>query len=240
MWTRVDLKMRGKQAFKRNYWSCVLVAFIMAFIVSAGASSGANEVKNANGDSDYTSVATNVTAGQGLIFAAVMGVVAIIALASVVFGIFIGNVLLVGGSRFFVQNQTGTPGVGTMMHVFKSGHYVNVVLTMFLRGLFISLWTLLLIVPGIIKYYEYLMIPYILAENPGMAREEAFTISKKMMMGQKWNTFVLELSFIGWWILTALTCGVVGVLYVQPYREATLAELYTANKAMAYNNGFIR
>ena len=71
-----------------------------------------------------------------------------------------------------------------MFDAFRSGHYVNIVLTMFLRELFTSLWTLLLVIPGIVKHYEYLMIPYILAENPGMDRKEAFQISKRMMDGQ--------------------------------------------------------
>ena len=59
----------------------------------------------------------------------------------------------------------------------------------------------MLVVPGIIKHYEYRMIPYILAENPTMPREEAFQISRRMMMGQKMDVFVLDLSFIGWFIL---------------------------------------
>ena len=111
---------------------------------------------------------------------------------------------------------------------------------MFLRDLFTALWSLLFIVPGIIKHYEYLMVPYIIAENPGMPREEAFLISNKMMMGQKWEAFVLDLSFIGWGILTVMTGGIVGVFYAEPYRQATFAELYSFNRAMAYQNGYIR
>ena len=65
------------------------------------------------------------------------------------------------------------------------------------------------IVPGIVKYYEYLMVPYILAENPNMNQKEVFQISKRMMMGQKWNTFVLDCSFIGWRILEGITLGIV-------------------------------
>ena len=81
---------------------------------------------------------------------------------------------------------------------------MNVVLVMFLKNLFTSLWTLLFVIPGIVKHYEYLMIPYILAENPGMDRKEAFQISKRMMDGQKMETFILDLSFIGWILLSAI------------------------------------
>ena len=154
--------------------------------------------------------------------------------------IFVGNLIEVGGKRFFVLNKTEETSVGTILDGFKSGQYVNIVLTMFLKDLFTALWTLLLIVPGIVKHYEYLMIPYILAENPGMDRKEAFKISKRMMDGQKMETFILDLSFIGWGILSALTCGIVGIFYASPYREATFAELYAFNKAKAYEEGYIR
>ena len=65
--------------------------------------------------------------------------------------------------------------------------------------------------PGIIKSYEYRMIPYILAENPSINWREAFRLSKAMMDGQKWNTFVLDLSFIGWDLLSAVTGGLLGL-----------------------------
>ena len=58
--------------------------------------------------------------------------------------------------------------------------------------------------------------------------------------GEKWNAFVLDLSFIGWILLSAITCGIVGIFYVNPYREATFAELYAFNKAKAYEEGYIR
>jgi len=85
-----------------------------------------------------------------------------------------------------------------------------------------------------------MMVPYIIAENPGMDRREAFAISKRMMDGEKWNTFVLDLSFLGWGILGVLTCGILLIFYVNPYIYATHAELYEYNKLKAYNEGYIR
>ena len=102
---------------------------------------------------------------------------------------------------------------------------------MFLRDLFIALWTLLLIVPGIIKGYAYRMVPYILAENPDMNYKEALDLSSKMMYGNKWKSFVLDLSFIGWIILSILTFGILLLFYVNPYIGSTNAELYKAIKA---------
>lgn len=112
-----------------------------------------------------------------------------------------------------------------ILFVFRN-NYVNVCVNIFLKQLFTFLWCLLLIVPGIVKAYEYMMVPYLLAENPDMSREEVFAMSKRMMDGNKWNAFVLDLSFIGWMILGALTLNIVNVLYTNPYRYLTSAELY--------------
>lgn len=165
--------------------------------------------------------------------------VIIIGLIMIVVKILVGNVLEVGGARFFVLNQTGQPGIATILDGFKSGHYGNIAITLFLRDLYIGLWSLLFVIPGIIKAYEYLMVPYILAENPGMDRSEAFKISKQMMNGQKWAAFVMELSFLGWYLLGSI-CGLVSLFFTNPYREATFAEMYSYNKMMAYQQGYIR
>lgn len=238
MWTRAELKMRGKQAFQRNYWSSVAVALVMAIVTGAFSASRSNNSNRRSGYGGYGG-ASDWSWSIGII----LGILAVSFLAVAVLTlleIFIGNALMVGGYRFFVLNQTEAPTAGTLGYVFKSGSFGNVILIMFLKDLFTFLWSLLFLIPGIIKHYEYLMIPYILAENPGMGREEAFAISKKMMMGQKWDVFVLDLSFIGWRILEGITFGIVGVFYVEPYVQATIAELYSVNRAAAYQNGYIR
>lgn len=236
MWTRIELKMRGKEAFQRNYWSAVAVALVMAVVLYGLTASNSNGTQRHTvfyGDWGYFFEYSLLL----MVIALVSGIVSI---GMMLLGIFVGNVLLVGGCRFFVLNQTEMATAGTLGYGFKSGSYGNIVLIMFLRNLFTFLWTLLFVVPGIIKHYEYLMVPYILAENPGMGREEAFLISKKMMMGQKLDTFVLDLSFIGWRILEGLTFGILAVFYVEPYIQSTFAELYTVNKDKAYRNGYIR
>ena len=104
--------------------------------------------------------------------------------------------------------------------------------TLFMMVLYTFLWSLLLVVPGIIKAYEYSMIPYLLADHPEMTRKEAFAASKAMMKGNKWKAFVLDLSFILWSMLGALTLGIVTVFYVEPYRQLTGAALYEKLKAL--------
>ena len=93
------------------------------------------------------------------------------------------------------------------------------------RCVFQTFWNLTFI-GGIIKKYEYSMIPYILAENPTMGRKDAFFLSRQLMRGNKWRMFLLHLSFIGWSILSLLTFGILDFLFVNPYQTATDAELY--------------
>lgn len=243
MWNRIDLKVRGKLSFTRNYWSAVVAALVMAIFTGGSYSRyGSKAADTYDSFHDYGSF--HMSGSESMMFAmfALMAaaVAGIISLLFIIVKIFVGNLLLVGGSRFFIENQTGNPGVGVIGSTFQGGQYMNIVVTMFLKGLFIGLWSLLFVVPGIIKHYEYLMIPYILAENPGMSRQEAFAISKRMMMGQKWNVFVLDLSFLGWRLLEGITFGIVGVFYVEPYYQATMAELYAFNRNMAYQQGYIR
>ena len=193
-WTRSDLKWRAKQAFRKNYWSAVLVSLVLAIVLASG--------------------------GKGAVQSGAC------------------NVFEVGGRSFYIENLYAVPGVGKLLSAFRSGYYGNVVKTMFFRDLFTFLWSLLFIIPGIIKSYEYKMVPYLLAEYPDMDRKEVFARSRDMMYGQKWNTFVLDLSFIPWNILSTITFGLVGLFYVSPYQDATYAELYDALAAgMPGNNG---
>jgi len=102
---------------------------------------------------------------------------------------------------------------------------MNIVKVTFFMQIKLMLWTLLFIIPGIIKALEYSMIPYILAERPDISSEEAFRLSKELTDYQKTELFVLELSFFGWYFLGLLLCGI-GIIFVYPYYYATMAELY--------------
>lgn len=100
-----------------------------------------------------------------------------------------------------------------------------------LQGLLIFAWSLLFVIPGIIKTYAYAMTYYILNDHPEMSALEAITASKEMMNGHKGELFVLSLSFIGWMFLSALTSGILYVCYVGPYISATTAAFYENLKA---------
>lgn len=234
MWNRAELKMRGNMAFKKNYVSAVVVALLMGIF---GTASGESSARRVSENSDiYSGNLFNV----GMITGLLAGIATVVILIVLVAKVFVGNLLKMGGYRFFILNQTAQPGIGTLLDGFRSGHYVNIVLTMFLRDLFTTLWSLLLVVPGIVKHYEYLMVPYIIAENPAMDYKEAFQISKQMMDGEKMEAFIMDLSFLGWYLLSAVTCGLLAIFYVNPYVQASFAEMYTFNKQKAYQEGYIR
>ena len=203
-----------------SYWKSVLVAFLLGLTSASFASSGS--AANAEGISDgYYYFEHYLPVILTFVFFA-----GVLALA---LRIFLLRPLEVGCRRYFLEDIIRPAELDCLKAGF-SGNYRNVVWVMFCRDVFIFLWTLLLIVPGIVKSYEYRMVPYVLAENPDLSREEAFALSKRMMDGDKMNAFILDLSFIGWAILTILTCGLVGIFYYQPYLALTDAALYQTLK----------
>lgn len=209
MWTISQLKSNAKITLKACYWKVVLVSIITAIV------SGVISVCIGHGSDGGTEVTTQISS-----------------IASLAVSIFIIFPLSVGCYKFYLcaREHGDNAELGTILFSFKS-NYGNIVKTMFLMQIYTVLWTLLFVIPGIVKSYEYRMIPYILAENPDMDTKEVFRKSKEMMMGDKMNAFVLDLSFIGWIILSALTLGILALFYVNPYMALTGSELYLALKA---------
>lgn len=99
-----------------------------------------------------------------------------------------------------------------------------------ITAFFTFAWSLLFMIPGIVKGYAYSMAPYILADNPGMTAREALSESKRITNGHKGELFMLMLSFIGWLLLVPLTFGLI-MIWLAPYAHATFANYYLAMKA---------
>lgn len=260
MWTRQELKERGKTALHRNYWIVVLATLVVTALTGGFSNAAGNgslqegsNVTIGNGDASaavvqtmfsffgvagdmiYKNLIGPVRAGMYASFLLSLLVIAIS--AGLLFKIFVGNLFEVGGCRFYEENSEHKTRIALIVDGFLNGAYLRNVVTIFLRDLYTVLWTLCLIIPGIVKSYEYKMIPYILAENSQISRKRAFEISKNMMDGEKWNAFVLDLSFIGWNLLSAITFGIVGVLYVNPYANTTWAEFYKVMRQNALETG---
>jgi uncharacterized membrane protein len=101
--------------------------------------------------------------------------------------------------------------------------------------IYLILWGLLLVIPGIIKSYSYSLTPFLLIDNPELSVNQAITKSRKLMNGKKLNLFLLDLSFIGWLILSVLTFGV-GFIWLAPYYRSTVAQFYQQVLSMEKNN----
>ncbi|MCD8248949.1 MAG: DUF975 family protein [Lachnospiraceae bacterium] len=104
----------------------------------------------------------------------------------------------------------------------------------FFRGMMILLWSMLFVIPGIIASYRYAMTPYILAENYDLSMMEAISESKRLMRGNKWKLFTLDVSFIGWILLSDFTLGIAS-LWVNPYQEAARAAFYREISEQRYS-----
>lgn len=136
----------------------------------------------------------------------------------------LGSIVSIGYRKFNLDLIDGKKSsVGTLFTYFK--HWKNAILTNLLSTLYIFLWSLLCLIPGIIAGYKYAMVPYILSENPELRPQEALDKSTDMMNGHKMELFRLYFSFIGWHLLCILSCGI-GYIWLTPYINASVADFY--------------
>ena len=254
MWTRSILKQRAKTILNHSYWKSVLAALILTLstggmsritaVFRGGSDTGAVQHYNfnINGVERHIDMYRGVLphfhisgvqipqafSGAAPLLLSILGIAAFTAsIAGIALAIFVFGPLEIGAQRYFIVNRVMTGQTSAEEMIYPFGHsYINVVKGMFLRNLYIFLWSLLMFFPGVIKAYSYRLVPYILAESPDMETDEAFRLSREMMDGSKFDAFILDLSFIGWEILSACTMGVLGAFYVKPYRACTNAELY--------------
>ena len=150
-------------------------------------------------------------------------------LSAVPLGFLLVGPLTVALAAFFLSlSRTGVGDIATMIFPIKSSErFIHTLLVGLFTMLFTFLWSLLFIIPGIVKSYAYAMAPYIAIEREDLDARECLAESSRLMEGHKWQLFILDLSFIGWYLLGAIICGI-GVYFVDPYRHAARAEFYCA------------
>ncbi len=237
MWSISLLKQNAWNSLKDYYWIAFLVCLLSNLIIGmVGGSTGMLQTPAVGMLMDGEAAGqTEALVLAGTIITIYL-VVFVFALAiSFATSAFLGNPIFVGQCSFFRKARTGDVD---FVHMFEgfSGNYMNMVKVMFLRLLYTFLWSLLFIIPGIIKGLEYTLIPYLLTENPQLSSERAFAISRQTMNGEKANCFLFQLSFIGWFLLGMLACGL-GVYFVMPYYSAGMAEFYACMRAKAIAQG---
>jgi uncharacterized membrane protein len=143
--------------------------------------------------------------------------------------------LTLGIYGYYLEIARGDKSVSFGTYFSGFNQFVEAFLLYLLMAIFTFLWTLLLIIPGIIAGIRYSQAYYIMRDNPGIGALEAISRSKQMMDGHKWRYFVLYLTFIGWALLACLTFGI-GFLWLYPYILTTFAHFHDDLKGRTYSN----
>lgn len=148
---------------------------------------------------------------------------------------FLKNMFTVVSRRIFLEGRCyDRLSIQRFLFLFRVKKWVRVSWVMFVTSVYQALWSMT-IAGGVIKRYSYYLVPYITAENPAVSARQAITLSRRMMKGHKWQCFVFELSFLGWYILEILTLGLSGILFSNPYMISAFSEYYAQLRSMAKN-----
>ncbi len=247
MWVRSELKQRARTNLKRYHWAAVgacLILLILQLLAGIG-SSNASVSNNSYSDSYYTddynedmitgyiedfAMSGSMGMFSSILTAEIVILGVLLAIVRVILNFVIINPVVVGNASFFYKNRIEKTSVGELAFAFNREDLFPVVKTMFFRDLYVILWSLLFVIPGIVKSYAYRMVPYIISEYPQMSAKEALALSNEMTRGHKWRMFVLDFSFFGWLLLGTITMGISDILFTTPYIYATEAELYDVLK----------
>ena len=238
-----DFRRIAREALFGNWRVAILTGFVATLI---GANICSNGGSSSSPDRDSNRLLSHDTIEKILpIIFIILAIIAIWAIGTII----IGGAGKLGYAKFNLNLVDGKQGkfsdLFSQFDRLDDGFVMN-----FLIGLFTFLWSLLFVIPGIVKMYSYAMTPYILSENPEMAPIDAITESKNMMQGNKWRLFCLDFSFIGWellrvtpllilspfifigeigiilWVVLSLVAVFVAGLFVKPYEEAARAAFY--------------
>lgn len=222
----------------RGRWATAVFATLAAGILGGTSSSGGGSLdinldestlkqwENALGVGSEVLMEYVIKALQFLIpFVAITSILAIVVFV-------IGGVISLGYSLFILNVVDGKEArfnnIFSQFHRFGDGFCLRL-----LTGLFIALWSMLFVIPGIVATYSYAMAPFIMLENPNCGARQALAESKEMMRGNRWRLFCLEISFIGWNILNLFTLGI-GSLWLNPYMEVSRAAFYREISGTSY------
>lgn len=211
---RIRIKENGKLHYQNNKWQNVLVILINVLIAGG------------------VQVIVRVSNQEAFLMM-------FMSLVSIAVTILLTNIVAMGSATWFHRSiKTEGLKMEEMFWTFKEDYGGNV-LMMFLISLYTALWSMLFVVPGIVKGYSYSLAMYIKSENPNIPASKAIELSTRMTNGHKMDLFVLDMSFIGWEILSAFTLNILGILYVMPYQYAAKAFAYEEIKEEALANQIV-
>lgn len=211
---RYELKMRAKEALQGKWIIAIAVTIIALILNNIHLSTDTSIFRFSGGWMEHLRVLSPLSS----VSSSISSLINFILSGPVAYGV-----------AFFYLNilREDEARVESMFQGFK--RFLDTLLAYLFISIFTFLWFLLLIIPGIIAGLSYSMTYYILIDHPELTPLEAIRLSKEIMVGHKGELFVLGLSFIGWFFLGLITFGI-GLLYVIPYFNATLAEFYLSIK----------
>jgi len=229
-----DFRDNARQALAGR-WTPAVIAGLLASLLGAVGSSGPEvgfHVNENGADIGFEIAGQQIfSSGSGwnehfsglLAGGAVAIVLASLVMAAVFF--ILGSVVGLGYDRFHLDlaDRRKEPALSTLFSYFP--HWKTAAATRFLQGLYVLLWTLLFIIPGIVASFSYAMTGFILAEHPELSPGEAIERSKALMEGNRMRLFCLQFSFIGWDILCLFTLGI-GQFWLNPYKKAAITAFY--------------
>jgi uncharacterized membrane protein len=232
-----DFRRQAKEAL-RGKWFIALIAGIIASLLgglngmgSAGVSfGGSSSSEGGSGTVVPPAGGGDVNVSDEMleilgIFFIILGVVAVVAVILSIVYLIIGGAVGIGYSNFNLDIIDGREArIGTLFDSFdqwKTGFVARL-----LSSLYVTFWSMLFLIPGVIASYSYSMMHFVMAENPDMSANEAIRESKRLMKGNKWRFFCLQLSFIGWELLAIFFTAGIGLLWVVPYQQAAYAAFY--------------
>ncbi len=223
MFSRAKMKEAAKLNFRKNYGGSIgatVLAFLPSFILSIVGSflEGPN----------YTQFYSDeFSTGESFLPLSLA-----YSALSIIVGLLLVPVLQVGYNKYFMKLRGDLgPKATEVFSPYKEGNWGNIIYVTISVGVSIFLWSLLLVIPGIIKAFQYALVPQILASNPSISSSKAKQLSRMLMKNHWGELIVMYLSFLGWMILSVFTGGLLYVFYVQPYLQASIVEFYSCRRA---------
>ena len=228
-----DYRSIARNALKGK-WGIAVVSGLIASLLGAIGSKGPEfnvELNDGNFNASLQIFGQDIvsTNGGAEFWPVIAGIATYVAIFAIVFGIalfILGSIVEIGYTKFNLDlvDRQKEAEIGTLFGYFQ--FWKSAVCAKLLKGVYVLLWSLLFIIPGIIAGYSYAMTSYILAENPELTASEAIERSKQMMSGNRWRLFCVQISFIGWELLSALLTFGIGSLWITPYKQAATAAFY--------------
>jgi len=212
-----QIRLKARESLKGEYWYAVLTAFVASIFGALLVNGGSFSVNVEERFSELVTKLPEIIKWYLMIVGSAAGALSLV-------NLILGGVIQVGYADYLLKQHDRE--IHSTKDIFsKFDYFAQGFLQLLLRNIFTALWTLLFIIPGIVKSFAYAMTPFIMAENPDMSAKEAIKLSQEKMMGHKGELFWLGLTFFGWSLLATLTGGI-GYIFLNPYMNAAYAAFY--------------